>query len=228
MGILERVIALPFQVSYVFPPPTMRLLPLQSSLFVLLASFILLPLAACDSGGSSDAPTDDPPALDNAFSFTVTDEEGATRSLDGFAYFATGTDPETDVEGFVIYFIDDEDFSQNGATNGLFGLAVRKSGRPGPGSYAISTADADFESGTTFAMVFYEDLSSSSPTIYEILEGTIDVSRSESDRLDGTLSLAGAALDFSNGGEPTERAVTIEGAFRSPGVSSFFGTGFLQ
>lgn len=205
----------------------MRLLPLQSLLFALLASLLLLPLTACDSGGSSDASTEDPSPLDNAFSFTVTDSEGATQSLDGFAYFATGTDPETDVEGFVIYFLDDEDFSQNGATDGLFGLAVRKSGRPGPGSYAISTADADFERGATFVMVLFENLSSSSPTVYEILEGNIDVSRSESDRLDGTLSLAGTALDLSDGGESTERPVTVEGTFRSPGVSSFFGTSFL-
>lgn len=202
--------------------------PLRLPLFFLLASLVLLPLAACDSGGSSDADPDDPPALDNTFSFTVTDADGVTRSLDGFAYFATGTDPETSVEGFVLYFVDDEDFSQNRATDGLFGLAVRKSGRPGTGSYAVSTADDDFDGGSTFAMVLYENLSSSSATVYEILEGTIDVSRSESDRLDGTLSLSGTAFEFSDGGEPAERAVTIEGAFRSPGVGAFFGTGFLQ
>lgn len=199
---------------------------LRPSLLGLLTALFFLSLTACDSGGGPDA--DDPSEFDNAFSLTVTDEGGATRSLNGFGYFATGTDPETSVEGFVLYFLDDENFSQNGATDGLFGMAVRKSGRPGPGSYAVSTAGNDFDSGVSFAMVLYENLSSSSATVYEILEGTIDVSRSEADRLDGTLSLSGTAFDLSNGSEPTERGVTIEGEFRSPNVGSFFGTGFLQ
>ena len=203
--------------------------PLRSHLPVLAtltAVLLLLPLAGCDSDGGPDVDENDPPSLDNAFSLNVTDDE-ATRTLDGFAYFATGTDPDTNVEGFVIYFVDDEDFAEGDATNGLFGLAVRKSGRPATGQYAVSAAENDFESGASFAMILYENLTSSSATIYEISGGSIDIPRSESTRLDGSLALEGTAINLGTGGEPTERPVTVEGTFRSPGVSSFFGTSFL-
>ncbi|MFO8099499.1 MAG: hypothetical protein R6T83_07750 [Salinibacter sp.] len=203
-----------------------RLLPRPSVLAVLATALFLLPLAGCDSGGGPDIEDEDPPSLDNAFSLDVTDEDGTTRTLDGFAYFATGTDPETNVQGFVIYFLDDEDFAEGDATDGLFGLAVRQSGRPATGQYAVSTAEDDFESGASFAMVLYENLTASSATIYEISGGSIDVTRSESSRIDGSLALDGVAIDFGSG-EPTERPVTIDGVFQSPGVSSFFGTTFL-
>jgi hypothetical protein len=202
------------------------LLSRPACLATLTAAFLLLPLAGCDSGGGPDVDENDPPSLDNTFSLAVTDDE-ATRTLDGFAYFATGTDPETNVEGFVIYFVDDEDFAEGDATNGLFGLAVRKSGRPTTGQYAVSPAEDDFESGASFAMILYENLTSASATVYEISGGTIDISRSESARIDGQLALEGTAINFGSGGEPTERPVTVEGTFRSPGVSSFFGTTFL-
>lgn len=193
---------------------------------LLLLAPLFLTVTACDSGGNSSNDVDDQPFLDNAFSLTVTDSTGKSKTLDGFGYFATGQDPDSGIEGFVLYFVDEEEFSENDASNGLFGIAVRNAARPGIGQYSASDDDQRFEDGSSFFMVLYENLGTQSGTIYSVTDGNINVTRSESDRVDGDMNLQASAFTFDDGG--SELPVTIEGSFRAPGVSSFFGMNFLR
>lgn len=196
----------------------------SSGVSLLFGLALLFVLVGCDSSGSVD--DDKSPSFDNSFSLKVTNSEGRVHNLEGFAYFATGEVAETGEEAFVLYFIDDESFTQTGASTGLFGLAVRNSGLPGPGQYAVSQDDDDFERGSTFMMILFENVGDQLGTVYNIDGGSINFDTSTSSRIGGALNLQASSFSFADedGGEDR---VTIKGAFQSPGVNSLFGLGSL-
>lgn len=190
----------------------------------------LLVVTACDSGGNNNNDDGDhSSSLDNSFSLTVTDDNtGNTSTLEGFSYFATGTDPDTGVEGFVMYFVDDENFVESDAQDGLFGIAARLGGLPSGGQqYSVTEDDATVEAGDSFAMVLYENFGAQSGTVYAVTGGSVNVGSASASQVDGELDVQALSASFDGSGA-TEQPVTITGRFQAPGVNSVFGTNFLQ
>lgn len=201
---------------------------LKSTVTLLFVSALVLSLSACDSGGSNEEES-----INNRFSLTVTENGGgaaakqATETLEGFSFFATGTDQETGEQGFAVYMSDDENFSQQNATSGLFGLAVRLSGLPGTGSYSVTEDGSVLEGGSDFALVLYKDFGSQSGTVYIANGGTIELTTSNNDRVEGTIDVQAEGFTFSGTTGETVSA-TITGSFTAKNVSTFMGTSFLQ
>ena len=85
-----------------------------------IALFPFLFATACDSGGSNDS-------VDNQFSLTIepTSSSGTTveqqEEVSGFSFFVDAEDTETEEEAFAIYMDNEESFSTESASQGLFG-----------------------------------------------------------------------------------------------------------
>lgn len=198
-----------------------------------VAGLLTLSLSACDSGGSNE---DDDPSIDNRFSLTITEQSSSSaakavsETIEGFSFFATGQDPETNEQGFGIYMSDDENFGESSAQQGLFGIAVRLSGRPPAGSYSlvdIMDDDAGLESGSAFGFMLFRSIDSQSGAVYFATGGTIELTASNDNRVEGTIEADAMGLDFSSDqSEPTP--VTITGTFTARNAATFFGPGYFE
>lgn len=183
---------------------------------------LALTLTACDSGGSADEDDDPSPPVSNALTLTITDSDGETiKTIEAFAFFSTTTE-STGSTAFSIFFTDEETFSDNSTESGFFGSAVRMSTRPAVGQYAASSVeDGDsFTNGETFLISFSEVSPSGSSIFYGVEGGEVVVTRSESARVDGDLSLRGNAVSF-DGSTQSEQGITITGSFRASSLGEF-------
>lgn len=200
---------------------------------LLLALVLSLTLVACDSGGSDGGEDDGGGSpFANEFSFEVTEStasaarKSALTTLNGFSFFFEGTDPETDSEAFVLYFTGEDELSSSSSSQGLFGFAVRETLRPGTGTYSLISLD-DEDPGSNFGMVLLEGADdfgsgSGSFTWYIADGGTVELTTSSDDQVEGQVSAQAMQVTFDGTGSDTTR-VTINGQFAAENGESFIG-----
>lgn len=200
-------------------PPSTRVL------FLLLLPFALA-LTSCDSGGSGEAD------VNNQFSFTITPTSSSTsalqkrsqKDLNGYSFFVDTDDvAEVDDEAFVIYFSDNESFSEDDATNGLFGFAARDSGQPDTGSFTIT--DESSRSSSAFIAWLYEDVAETQSTpYYAVQDGTLSFSTSTDDKVAGTLEGTAIEYKFTSSGFEQD-TVEVSGSFTAEDLDTYVSYG---
>ena len=106
---------------------------------LILAFVLLVALSACDSTDSNnnDDGDDAPPE-------TVTMSIGGS-DVELSAFFASGTDPETGEEAFLVYLTESNNLSGDSdfQSGGTFGILGRSSTRPGTGTYSVADVTQD-------------------------------------------------------------------------------------
>lgn len=190
--------------------------------FLLLSPLVLLlalTITACDSGGSNDE--DDGPDLSDAFTLTVTDAQGTTvKTIQSFSFFSTLTD-DTGAISYNQFFSDQR--SQNLQDSRSFvGSAFRLSDRPAVGTYPASSDNDRYQRGETFLISFTAVEASGGSTYYLVQSGDVEITRSESSRVEGTLSLqAEATTVASDGTTQSTQTVTVTGSFQASSIGAF-------
>ncbi|PEN05988.1 hypothetical protein CRI93_10925 [Longimonas halophila] len=185
---------------------------------LLLALALVLGLTACDSSGSNDDDNGSTPPETVNMSIGGTDVE-----LN--AFFATGTDPETNEEGFLIYLTEADDLSGSGSfqTGNAFGIIGRLSPRPETGTYTFADLelnDSDDVLRDQFGFVYFEGVGTQDQRIVLSSGGTIELTTSNSSRVAGSFDITGTALTFSGTGA-NEEEVSIEGNFDAASAPFF-------
>lgn len=184
----------------------------------------LLPLlfvfVACDSGGSSGE--DD---INNQFTLTIepTSSSGTTvkqqEEVTGFSFFVDAEDSEAVEEAFAIYLSDEESFSSESASQGLFGWVALDASRPGTGEYNFNS-DGDV-TANGFGAVLWEDIQNIQAAPFYIVEdGTLDLSESNDDMVSGSIDATGTKVTFTESGS-SEEPVTITGSFTAEDIETF-------
>ena len=184
-----------------------------------VALFPFLFVTACDSGGSNDS-------VDNQFSLTIepasssgTIVEAVQKELNGFSFFYEGENPNTGEKAFGIYLSDNESFSKQNATDGLFGWVARSSDQPDSGSYSF-TMQPD-PGDNNFVGFFYEDFANFQNEPWHVIEsGTIQINESSGNKVSGSIEATGTTYTPTDGGV-TEEPVTITGSFTAKDVETF-------
>jgi hypothetical protein len=192
---------------------------LRSLAALLVAGLLTVSLSACDSSGSNDE------SVDNRFPLDITATGGnsaakaTTETVEGFSFFVEGQDPQTSQQVFGLYFADDQNFSQEGAQNGLFGFIARASGQPSTGSYSVND-DGDAIDAGGFYMVLYKDFGTATGTYYVANSGTVDFTTSNDDRIEATVTLDATEYTFSSN-QLTTNSVEISGTITSKDTDTF-------
>lgn len=167
-----------------------------------LLGYSLLPLlfllVACDSGGTGD----NEEAIDNRFRLEINEVSSSTdgqatvssskalAELNGYSFFAEGSDPETGESGFGIYFNDSESFGEQSAQQGLFGVAARQGGQPSTGLFPVDTSETAISAGNALVMLLFENVGDDQGMSYYLgTGGTIDFETSTDQRISGTLDV---------------------------------------
>lgn len=203
----------------------------SSSFRILLA--LLLPaffvLSACDSGGSNGEE-----ALNNEFSFTITPTSSSNsnaavpkieqKDLDGFSFFVD-TDDIEDVEeqAFVIYFSGGEDFSQQSASQGLFGFLARQSSQPGTSTYNLTDGSTGEPSPSDFMGFLFENaenMAAQDTPYYVFQSGSVTITESSDNEVAGSVSASAIGYTFT-GTEYTEETVEITGEFTAENLDTY-------
>lgn len=186
-----------------------------------LAFALLFSLSACDSTDSNeddDGPGDTPPE-------TVSMSIGGD-DVEMNAFFATGEDPDTGEQGFLIYLTEADDLSGDGSgfqSGDAFGVIGRLSTQPGTGTYSfadIEFNDSDDVLRDQFGFVYFEGVGTQNQRIVLSNGGTLELTTSNSDRVAGTFDIDGAAVTFDGTGS-SEEDVTIEGSFDASSAPFF-------
>lgn len=193
------------------------------SVFVLalVVPFTLF-LTACDSGGANEE------TVDNEFTLTI--EPTSTSSsavpkaqeeeINGFSFFYDAENPETNEQAFGIYLSDAESFSQQEATDGLFGFIARDGSRPAPDTYTFGDLRAESEP-SGFVGVLYKDFTNfQSAPFYLIESGTLTIETSSDDEVAGSIEASGTKIT-QTGSSFEEEPVTITGSFSAKDVETF-------
>jgi hypothetical protein len=197
----------------------------------LAAMALLLMVAACDSGGGAEEES-----FANEFSFSISEvtpstaplaAQQASTTLDGFSFFFEGTEPESNEDLFLIYFTQNNDLSDESASQGLFGFVVRYGPRPGVGDGNFVSLDTVVEPTEDFGMMLLEgvgDFGTAGGSFQWYLSdgGTIDVTTSSEDRVEGTINAEAMRVSFDGSASDTTR-VTIDGSFAAQSANSFVG-----
>ncbi len=185
---------------------------------------VLLPLAftltACDSGGSGSD-------IDNQFTLTISSSSSsstaavpkkAKKDLNGWSFFVDTEDvEEVDEQSFVVYFNDSESFSEQNATQGLFGFVARRSSQPGTGDYTIS----DQSSSSNFVAWLYEDLGNTQNAPYYLIhDGTVSFETSTDNKVEGTISGTATEFEFTSTGASLD-TVDVSGSFTAKNLDEF-------
>lgn len=194
---------------------------------LLLLAALLLPLTACDSGGSND---DAPEVAEGRVNVSVSGE--TSGSFEGFAYFYEATDPAPDSDDTVFGLVLSNTDTENPSTNGQFIFIARQSSRPGPGTYDFvdlgSDAGSDDLDSDQFAAWVSPAISDENVFGFYLSNGgTLTIDRSSDDGVAGRFEINATGFQFTNQSqEPEEINVTIEGAFdANPSPSVFFPFG---
>jgi hypothetical protein len=196
-------------------------------LLLRLLGCALLPLVlfvACDSGGSNGVD------LDNEFSFSITPVSSSgsavakvsEKDLNGYSFFVDANDvDDVDDEAFVVYFSGNENFSQQNATQGLFGFVARNSGQPGTGDFDITDGADGTASSSDFVGWLYEDLGDTQNAPYYLIQnGTLSLSTSNDDEVTGQLSGTATAYTFTSTGITTD-TVEVSGSFTAEDLNTY-------
>jgi len=189
-----------------------------SALLLFLLS-LAIGLSACDSGGAEED------EVDNQFSFTIepTSSGSATveqeEELNGHSFFVEAEDSETGEEVFAIYLNDEDSFSDESATQGLFGWIGRDASRPGTGEYAFNS-DGE-TTNTRFGAIFWEDIQNTQTAPFYIIDsGTVTLSESSDGKVSGSVDASGRKLIITSSGT-AEEPVRISGSFTAEDVDTF-------
>jgi hypothetical protein len=210
----------------------------RSITLLLVALCLALTTMGCDSGGDDGAAS-----FENRFDLEIAPtgtanavdaKQTAVTTLDGFSFFVDATDPETGENIFAIYFTGQDQFGQQAAQDGLFGLVLRNGSRPAAGTYNFASTDAPNAFEDDFAMILFEDVgnfsgTTSTPyTYYVSTGGTMTLDRSDADRVTGSLSVQATRLTFDpqDPAGVTETSVTVTGTFDSDDANEVIGQGF--
>lgn len=189
---------------------------------------VLFVISACDSGGSNGDETT------NEFSLTVTttNSSGAMAkavsdtTIRGYSFFYAGQNPDTGEEVFSIYMSGNDSFSDQSAQDGLYGFLARQSSRPNAGEYDVVHLEQEIDSGN-FIGVLFEDVGSSGSNnepFYVPDGGTVTLTSSTSDRVEGRVDLTAEAISFNFSGATASIDTTdvqISGEFSARNVEQF-------
>jgi hypothetical protein len=185
---------------------------------LMLALVLIAGLSACDSSDSNDDDNGEAPPQTISMSIG-----GSEVELN--AFFASGTDPETGEDAFLIYLTEASDLSGGtGFQSGdAFGVIGRSSSRPGTGTYSI--ADVTLENSNEllrdqFAFVYFEGIGTQNQRFVLSNGGDLEITTSSSSRVAGSFEIDGASITFGNTGF-TEEDVTIEGSFDASNAPFF-------
>lgn len=173
-----------------------------------LAAVLALSLvAACSDDEDGDGATG-PDTSEGTFTATVSGDVDA--SIQGEAAWGGATDPETGDQAWVVALGDE---SQNAVLVVHIG-----DDQPNEQSYSLAdiTGTQDFEAGTAALIVVTID---SSTLSVGSTGGSITVTSSSSDRVQGTFSITASGVLLENG-MSTEVDVTISGEFDAVGDSN--------
>ena len=181
-------------------------------------------MTACDSGGSNSSSGDegssDPSSSDaftDAFTLTFKDDQGNTlRTIQAYSFFSTLT---AGGETSYTQSFTDQRSQVLSDRKAFVGFAFRLSDRPTVGIYQASpTSDAEpYKRGETFLINFTFLEESGSSITYAVQSGDVEITRSESSRVEGTLSLQAEATTVdSNGTTQSKQTVTVTGSFQAP------------
>lgn len=189
---------------------------------LLLLALLLLPLTACDSGGSND---DEEVGVEDGRVNVSIDGE-ASGSFDGFAFFYEYTDPDTDETFFGLVLTNTNTETPN--ATGEFITIVRQSSRPGTGTYSFANADDDLDTDDLQSDLFVAIVSSATTDqevfgFYVSDGGSLTIDQSSDNTVAGSFELNATGFRFTSGSqEPEEVTITVEGAFNANPSSSFF------
>ena len=183
-----------------------------------IALFPFLFVTACDSGGSNDS-------VDNQFSLTIepTSSSGTTveqqEEVSGFSFFVDAEDTETEEEAFAIYMDNEESFSTESASQGLFGWIALDASQPGTGEYNFNSDGEVTENG--FAAVLWKDVQNTQAAPFYVVEGgTFTLSESSDDKVVGSVDATGTKVTITPSGA-SEEPVTITGSFTAENIDTF-------
>lgn len=194
-----------------------RLVSTRVFLTVLSFAFVL---AACDSGGSNSE-------INNEFTLTISPTSSSSTSavpkttkkdLNGYSFFVNAEDVENvDEKGFVIYFNGSDSFSEQNATQGLFGFLARNSGQPGTGEYSITNTSTS----SAFAGWLYEDLTNRQNAPYYLIhDGSLSLSTSSDRKVAGSISGTATQYTFTSSGVSLD-TVNVSGSFTAKSLDKF-------
>ena len=183
-----------------------------------IALFPFLFVTACDSGGSNDS-------VDNQFSLTIepTSSSGTTveqqEEVSGFSFFVDAEDTETEEEVFAIYLNDEDSFSTESASQGLFGWIALDASQPSTGEYNFN-GDSEVTEDE-FAAVLWKDIQSTQAAPFYVVEGgTLTLSESSDDKVAGSVDATGTKVTITPSGA-SEEPVTITGSFTAENIDTF-------
>ena len=195
-----------------FPFSASRWMRTLTTLFVGVA--LLVGLAACDSTDSNS--DDDPDALAPETARVSIGDDGSTTLN---AFFATGENPETGEEGFVVYLTESDDVTgEQDLLSGSAACIAREGPRPSSGTYTFADLDFDQEDDTLIRDQFgfvYWDLSGDAGFPSRVVvsnSGELTISTSTNDQVTGSFEIEATAVSFSQD-EFTEEAVSVSGIF---------------
>ncbi|MES3630883.1 MAG: hypothetical protein PPP56_12040 [Longimonas sp.] len=195
-----------------FPFSASRWMRTLTTLFVGVA--LLVGLAACDSTDSNS--DDDPDALAPETARVSIGDDGSTTLN---AFFATGENPETGEEGFVVYLTESDDVTgEQDLLSGSAAFIAREGPRPSSGTYTFADLDFDQEDDTLIRDQFgfvYWDLSGDAGFPSRVVvsnSGELTISTSTNDQVTGSFEIEATAVSFSQD-EFTEEAVSVSGIF---------------
>lgn len=175
---------------------------------------LLVGLAACDSTDSNSV--DDPDALAPE---TARVSIGGDGSVTLNAFFATGENPDTGEEGFVVYLTESDNVTgEQDLRSGSAAFIAREGSRPSPGTYTFADLDFDQEDDTLIRDQFgfvYWDLSGDAGFPSRVVvsnSGELAISRSTNDQVTGSFEIEATAVSFSQD-EVAEEAISVSGIF---------------
>ncbi len=170
---------------------------------------LALTTAACDS---TDGDDDNNQVL-GTFSLEISGD--AEASFNGFAFFGEAEDPDTGDNVFVVYFSESENLGTQAARWAFIG---RNAGRPGTGTFSVVALDQDDDEipEDEFVMIVSMGATPTTAISYFSNGGEISITRSSSNRLEGSFDINATGLEF-DGTETQELNVTVEGSFDAIG-----------
>ncbi|MDH3222308.1 MAG: hypothetical protein OEO23_01220 [Gemmatimonadota bacterium] len=146
-----------------------------------------------------------------AANFTASVTGDVTATLNGTAVFASGTDPETEQQAWVMYMATDSTQAfAGGQTVAFFGL-----GAPEQRAYVLEdiTQSEGFPDGGAAGWVILFD-GQTLTGVFGSTGGTLTITSLSTNRMDGTFSLTAAGTVF-DGTNATEGTVTVQGSFEA-------------
>lgn len=177
-----------------------------------LALLLALPLTLGACGDDDDPSGPETPA-EGSFSASISGD--LDDSLDGLAYFGESTDPSTGETAWVLWLSTSES-----ETSGKTLYFARYDDRPGTGTYALTNVEND-DLDTGELGSFYLDSSGQGAAIFGSTGGSLVITDSDDDRMEGTFTVQATGTVF-DGSTSSDGDVTITGEFTAVGGTTYF------